>query len=128
MTEDHPDSDLHNACVHAGVNALKSLHEYECSAIIFYERVSVCMCFFTYILCFWNEGLSACVQPAECFAICMFPAQYRHDNIKEQSLLACPQGVCVCSNNGAWWTGAVFDAMKADRRETGPIRHVGAAN
>ncbi len=37
--------------------------------------------------------------------------------------------VCVCvSNNGAWWTGASFDAMKADRRETGPIRRVGAAN
>lgn len=36
--------------------------------------------------------------------------------------------VCVCSNNGAWWTGASFDSMKADRRETGPIRRVGAAN
>lgn len=42
----------------------------------------------------------------------------------------CVCEVCVCmyacahSNNDAWWTGASFDAMKADKRETGPIRHV----
>lgn len=34
----------------------------------------------------------------------------------------------VSSNNGAERTEASFDTMKADKRETGPSRHVGAAN
>lgn len=35
---------------------------------------------------------------------------------------------CVSSNNAAEWIEASFDTMKADKRETGPSRHVGAAN
>ena len=65
---------------------------------------------------------------------CIPPHMYNHDNIRfknrvfVESVRVHEGCICVCPNNGAWWTGAFFDAMRADRRETGPIRFVGDAN
>lgn len=100
-------------------------------AIFLYECVSVagCVCICVFFMC-------VCVHTA-CMGPCAFtrPHMYNRNTLdlsteSVYSVWGVCVSVCVCvrSYNGAWWTGASFDAMKADRRETGPIRRVGAAN
>lgn len=87
---------------------------------------------FLFVLFWVNFCLSACVCCADygmCLHVCTIVGIF---HISTEACVQCMSirsvRVFVCCNNGAWWTGASFDAMKADRRETGPIRRVGAAN
>lgn len=65
VSEDHPESDLHNACVHASVNNLMSLHEEDGYLIFLYECVSVGVFFFVCLgffrVCVCGHTVSACV-------------------------------------------------------------------
>jgi len=69
-------------------------------------------------------SVSACVYGESRYVdVCLFLHSYETVQFAVHGL-----EVCICFNIGAWLNGASFDTMKADKRETGPRRHVGAAN